>query len=449
MQLIRAHVGDHAGILRLVAVATIAGGVTGVVSESFGLLLRDVGRARGELIGWAHGSAGAGLVLVLGLAATSAAVAAWLVHRVEPHAEGSGIPRVEAVVEGRAEPGRLRILPVKYVGGLLAIGGGLALGREGPLVQMGGVIGAQCSRIARLTAEDMRMIVAGGAAAGLATAFHAPIAGGVFVLEELFKRFDHRATLATLAATASGFAATHLLVSDRTEFSVPHLPPPALRAAPLCVAVGIICGCLGVAYNKAVMAGLRISDASRIPVAGRAAGIGLVVGLLAWFEPSWVGTGDNLTQSALRGGGVLTTVLVVLGIRFVLGVISYAANTPGGLFAPMLVLGSHAGLAVGLVLSHVVRLDPGTTAALALIGLAAFFAASVQAPVTGIILASEMTGSVTWLPPMLGTVAIAMLVAMVLGSEPIYDALTTRAARNARQNLIEEVDSGSAARQGT
>ena len=140
--------------------------------------------------------------------------------RVEPHAEGSGIPRVEAVVEGRAEPGRLRILPVKYLGGLLAIGGGLALGREGPLVQMGGVIGAQCARITRLAASDMRMIVAGGAAAGLATAFNAPIAGGVFVLEELFKRFDPRATVSTLTASAAGFAATHLLVHDHTDFTV-------------------------------------------------------------------------------------------------------------------------------------------------------------------------------------------------------------------------------------
>ena len=418
-------------------VASIAGALTGLVSETFGLLVRDVGHLRGDFIRWAHATGPWTLLLVLGAAGASAAVAAWLVHRVEPHAEGSGIPRVEAVVEGRAEPGRLRIVPVKYLGGLVAIGGGLALGREGPLVQMGGVIGAQCARVARLTTQDMRMIVAGGAAAGLATAFNAPIAGGVFVLEELFKRFDPRATVSTLSASAAGFAATHLLVADHTDFTMPRVPEPSLRQAPLLLVVGVLCGVLGVAYNKAVLAGLRIGDRSTIPATWRALGIGVGVGFVAWFAPSWVGTGDNLTQAALTGSGVFGTVVSIFAVRFVLGVVSYAANAPGGLFAPMLVLGSHAGLAVGLFLAPMTRLAPGTTAALALVGMAAFFTSSVQAPVTGIILASEMTGSVTWLPPMLGAVAIAMVIAMLLGSEPIYDALTTRAARNVRINRRE------------
>ena len=202
--------------------------------------------------------------------------------------------------------------------------------------------------------------------------------------------------------------------------------------------VGVLCGLLGVLYNKAILAGLRIGDRSRVPVVSRAVAIGVAVGLVGWFAPSWVGTGDGLTQAALSGGGALGAVLLVFVVRFALGVGSYAANAPGGLFAPMLVLGSHAGLAVGLALSVFTPLAPGTTAALALIGMAAFFTASVQAPVTGVILASEMTGSVTWLPPMLGTVAIAMLIAMLLGSEPIYDALTTRAARNAEKNREEE-----------
>ncbi|HWU33578.1 MAG TPA: chloride channel protein, partial [Marmoricola sp.] len=139
---------QHASILRLVVVAAVAGAITGVVSETFGLLVADAGRERTSFVRWAHSFSGIGLVLVLTGASVVVGIAAWLVNRVEPHAEGSGIPRVEAVVEGRAEPGRLRILPVKYVGGLLAIGGGLALGREGPLVQMGGVIAAQCARVA-------------------------------------------------------------------------------------------------------------------------------------------------------------------------------------------------------------------------------------------------------------------------------------------------------------
>jgi len=258
------------------------------------------------------------------------------------------------------------------------------------------------------------------------------------VLEELFRRFDPRATVSTLSASAAGFAATHLLVADHTDFTMPKLPEPSLHQAPLCLAVGTVCGLLGVAYNRAILTGLRLGDRSRVPVVPRAVAIGVAVGLVGWVAPTWVGTGDNLTQAALTGGGTLGAVVLVFVVRFALGVGSYAANAPGGLFAPMLVLGSHAGLGVALASAAVAPLAPGMAAALALVGMAAFFTASVQAPVTGVILASEMTGSVTWLPPMLGSVAIAMLIAMLLGSEPIYDALTTRAARNAERNRDEE-----------
>lgn len=422
------------GTLRLVVVAGVAGAVTGVVAATFGALLDDAGDQRARLLGWAHhhGVLGVLTAAVVVIAAIYLAMA--LVHHIEPHAEGSGIPRVEAVVEGRAEPEHPRVLPIKYLGGLAAIGGGLALGREGPSVQMGGVVGAVGARWARLRGADLRMVIAGGAAAGLATAFNAPIAGGVFVLEELLKRFDPRATLAALAASGAGFAATGLIADGAPVFSVPRLPDPALGQAPLVGAVALVCGLAAVAYNRAVLLGLRWSDRSRMPISARAVLIGLLVLAVAWVRPGWVGSGDGLTQTALLGAGSLAGLLLVLAVRSVLGVVSYAANTPGGLFAPMLVLGSTVGLSVARAAGRLVHLAPGLAAALALTGLAAFFAASVQAPVTGLVLASEMTGSVTWLPPMLGAVALAMLVARLLGERSIYDALADRSARNAALN---------------
>lgn len=426
---------QSASLLGLVIVAALAGAITGAAASSFGLLLRGVGRLRADFVSWAHHHGVLGVITVLVVPAVAVALAAWLVHRIEPHAEGSGIPRVEAVVEGRAEPGRFRILPVKYLGGLLAIGGGLALGREGPSVQMGGVIATVCARAFRLSRADLRTVVAGGAAAGLATAFNAPIAGGVFVLEELFRRFEARTTLATLSASAAGFAITHVMGDGGTDFVVPRLPAPTLGESPVVLIVGLVCGVLGVAYNKSVMAGLRYVDRSRIPGAVRGVVIGVGVGVLVWFMPTWVGSGDNLTQRALTGHhGVLWLVAVLVATRFVLGVVSYAANTPGGLFAPMLVLGSQTGLLIGLLAAQLVGLPAGVPAALALTGMAAFFASSVQAPVTGLILATEMTGVVSWLAPMLGAVAVAMLVARLFDSAPIYDALAARSARNARIN---------------
>lgn len=427
-------------LLRFIGAAALIGVATGLMASTFHILLDEATRLRLALLEWAHGNSLVGLVIFVGVCSAAVATAAALVHRVEPHAEGSGIPRVEAVVEGRTEPGRRRILPVKYVGGLLAMGAGLALGREGPSVQMGGNIAITTCRLMHMTRHDLRVLVAAGAAAGLATAFNAPIAGGVFVLEELVRRFDPRTTLGTLISSGMGFAGSQLLLSNELEFEIAPISDPSLVHVPFMVAVAVVTGALALAYNRAVMAGLRVADASTWPVEVRAALIGASIGAVGWISPSVVGGGHNLTQEALLGQGTLLTACGILLVRFVLGVVSYAAGTPGGLFAPMLVLGSQAGLAVGLIGTWLAPDSAPEPAALALIGMAAFFTASVQAPVTGIVLATEMTGATAVLPPMLGACAVAMLVAHVLKATPIYDALTARAARAARINAQEAAD---------
>jgi CIC family chloride channel protein len=415
-------------LIGFVMAAALVGVLTGVSAASFRLLLERAARLRASLAGWAHGS-WVGLIVVVLVCTAATTVAAALVHRIEPHAEGSGIPRVEAVADGRVRPDRFRILPVKYIGGLLAIGSGMALGREGPSVQMGGTAAVIVATLTRRNLTDLQILVAGGAAAGLATAFNAPIAGGVFVLEELVKRFDPRTTIATLVASASGFAAAHLMVESKTDFHMARLADPRLVEAGWVVAIGIFTGLLGVFYNAAVMFALRQADASRLPKEVRAAATGALVGLLVWVAPDLAGSGDNLTQNALLGRGALLAVTGVLMLRFVLGVVSYAAATPGGLFAPMLVLGSQSGLIVGLVALHLTPHTVPSLAACALIGMAAFFTASVHAPVTGLILATEMTGNTNQLPPMLGACAVAMLVAVALRSQPIYDRLAHRSAQ--------------------
>jgi CIC family chloride channel protein len=417
-------------LIGFVLAAAMVGVLTGLSAASFRLLLEQAARLRTGLAGWAHHHWW-GLIVVVLVCTAAATVAAALVHRVEPHAEGSGIPRVEAVADGRVRPDRFRLLPVKYVGGLLSIGSGMALGREGPSVQMGASAAVIVATVTRRNLADLRLLVAAGAAAGLATAFNAPIAGGVFVLEELVKRFDPRTTVATLVASASGFLAAHLLVESRYDFAMKPIADPRIVESGWILAIGVVTGLLAVLYNGAVMAALRRADASRLPREARAAATGALVGLLVWFAPNLVGSGDGLTQAALYGHGALLAVTGVLVLRFALGVVSYAAATPGGLFAPMLVLGSQAGLIVGLVAIHLTPHAVPSLPACALIGMAAFFTASVHAPVTGLILATEMTGNTSQLPPMLGACAVAMLIAIALRSAPIYDRLAERAARGA------------------
>jgi len=414
--------------LILALLSVIVGGASGLIGAAFRLALTRADHVRDLLIAWAHGRRFAGLLLIMAMCVTATAIAAWLVRRYSPQASGSGIPHVEAVLNGELPQAPFLLIPVKFIGGVLAIGCGLALGREGPSVQMGASVAHLLGKVFRRPWPDCRALLAAGAGAGLATAFNAPIAGAIFVLEELVRRFDTRITIATFGASAGAIAVSRALLGQSPDFHVGPLPFAGFGVLPVYLALGIIAGLLGVAYNRALLGALAAADRSRRwPVELRAAAVGAQVGLLAWFAPRIVGGGDPITQRALDGMDALGIVSLVLIIRFGLGAISYAAQTPGGLFAPMLVLGAQSGLIFGTVCC---RWFPGVAASpapFAVVGMAAFFTAVVRAPLTGIILVTEMTGSFTLLLPMLGACFAATLVPTLLRNAPIYDSLRERA----------------------
>ena len=252
----------------------------------------------------------------------------------------------------------------------------------------------------------------------------------MFVLEELARRFDTRITIATLGASAGAIAVARFLVGQAPDFQVTPLPYPGFETLPVHLALGLGAGLLGVAYNRAILGALAVADRlPACPVELRAALIGAAVGLLAWFAPELVGGGDALTQRALTVTDPLGLLASVFALRFVLGAVSYAAATPGGLFAPMLVLGAQGGLLFGLVCGQWFPQVTASLTDLAIVGMAAFFTAVVRAPVTGIILATELTGGFTLLLPMLGACFTAMMVPALLDSAPIYDSLRERALR--------------------
>jgi len=306
------------------------------------------------------------------------------------------------------------------------MGTGLALGREGPSVQMGASLAHLLGRVAHRNEDECKALLAAGAGAGLATAFNAPIAGAVFVLEELVRHFELPTTIATLGASASAIGAARFLLGQAPDFQVAPILYPGLATLPIHFTLGIAAGLVGVAYNRAILGALRATDHLGWPSDFCAAAIGAVVGLLAWFAPGLVGSGDAITQRMLGREAVFMVGLVFVFIfllRFALGAVSYAARTPGGLFAPMLVLGSQVGLLFGTV-CH--RWFPGVATnptEYSVVGMAALFTAVVRAPVTGIILAIELTGTFTLLLPMLGACFAAMLVTTLLHSPPIYDSL--------------------------
>src|SRR5271166_4930931 len=202
-------VREHGSLLVLALLAFAVGGTSGLLGAVFRLVLERSDRFRGA---------------VIGISAIATGLAAWLVRKFAPGAKGSGIPDVEALLRDEQPPPPLILIPVKFLGGVLAMGAGLALGREGPTVQMGAGIGHFLATAFRRNQDDVKALLAAGAGAGLATAFSAPIAGAVFVLEELVRRFDTRITVTTLCASGSAIAVARLLLGNGPDFQLEPLP---------------------------------------------------------------------------------------------------------------------------------------------------------------------------------------------------------------------------------
>lgn len=421
------------------AVAIVAGAFIGFVGGAFRWCLQRADDLRVDLSDWAHELAGPGWLVPMAATALGATLAA-LVVRWMPLAAGSGIQHVEAVSRGDATPPELRLLPAKFVGGVLGIGSGLLLGREGPTVHMGAAIGAALARCARLGDAMVRMLQTAVGGAGLAVAFNAPIGGVLFTLEEVTKGFRLQTVLATAFAAATGVGCARLVVGDHPDFTVPEVNSPGLGWLPLFVVFGLATGCLGVFYNRLVL-GLvdHVKLVPRIPTVAKAAVIGAVIGLVMFVHPLATGGGDDLTQEILGGGRSLELSVVVgfLALRFLAGPLSYAAAVPGGLFAPLLAVGTLWGVLFSGCFDAV---WPGSHASLAvpmaIVGMSAFFAATVRAPVTGIVLVVEMTATTSVLVPMLAATAAAVLAAELLGSPPIYDSLRERMPAEPGKNPV-------------
>jgi chloride channel protein, CIC family len=420
--------GPPGNLFVLAFLAPIVGAASGLLGASFRLAFAHADRLRDELIVWAHGQKTAGLLLVTAFCAAATAIAAWLVRRYSPRASGSGVPVVEAVLERELlDESPFRLIPVKFFGGLLALGAGLALGREGPTIQMGASTAHLVGKIFKRNWPDCRVLLAAGAGAGLATAFNAPIGGSIFVLEELVQRFEQRLATVTLGASSTAIAVARLLLGDAPDFHVQAMAFPRSGIDPLFFVLGALAGITAIAYNHAILGAIGTAERlSRWPVELRAALIGGAVGMLAWIAPGLVGGGDSITQRTLAGGGTRALIPVLFLVRFGLGSMSYAAATPGGLFAPLLVLGAQLGLLFGLFCRFIfsgLNIQPE---GFAVVGMAAFFSGVVRAPLTGIVLVTEMTGNATMLLPMLGACFAAMLLPTLLRNAPIYDSLRER-----------------------
>ena len=364
------------------------------------------------------------------------ASAGFITSRYAPEASGSGIPHVKAVLLQLRPMRWQRILPVKFIGGILAIGAGFSLGREGPTVQMGAAVAKMLSEVLKVPKRSRSQLIAAGAGAGLAAAFNAPLAGFIFTIEELQREMSPLTYGTALIAAVVADIVTRTFTGQFPSFHISGYPTPPLAALPLFAVLGLLCGVMGVLFNRGLLRSLRLFHSwTRWPSWVRPALVGVIVGLLAWWLPSVVGGGHSTAELVLRGkaytllGGHITLprlvgfLLLLLVVKFALTIISYASGVPGGIFAPLLVLGALIGAIMGRIAGIWWPSMAHTPAAFAVIGMAAAFSAIVRAPLTGIVLILEMTGNYQQLFPLVVASLIAYLVAEHMHNKPIYETL--------------------------
>jgi len=412
---------------RLFPRAALVGLLCGVLATAFraALALGDNLRIR-MLIG-AHRAGPLGICIPIIVCAAGVAIAVHIVRRYAPEASGSGIPHLEAVLHRLRDLRWRRIIPVKFLSGMLAMGCGLGLGREGPTVQMGGSIGAAVAAWLKIGERDRLVLIAAGAGAGLAAAFNAPLAGVIFVLEEVQRDFRPAVFGATFLAAAVADIVARFASGQLPVFAIPSYPMPALGALPYFAIAGIAAGVIGLVYSKSLIATLNIY--SRIPsrfIVPTAAGIGAVAGIIAWQQPLAVGGGHHLAEVILDGHIALIAIPGWYLLRHIFSQASYGTGASGGIFAPMLGLGALTGLAVGKLAHH---LSPGLVpipAVFAVVGMAAYFTAVVRAPLTGIVLIVEMTGNYSQMLPLLVACFCAYMFSEWAGILPIYETLLER-----------------------
>lgn len=422
--------GEESGrcLLRALGVAALGGILVGLVGGAFrwGLVFFDA--IRPGFLEWSRSLGWWGIFLPVGLAALASAGARAMVRRV-PIAAGSGVQYVEALARDEVRPAPASVVPVKVFGGWLGIGvGSLALGREGPTIQIGSVIGSECARLFRLGEDVLRELQVAMGGAGLAVAFNAPLGGAMFVFEEVMKSFRLRITLLTLVGVAAAVTVARLILGGGPDFVLAEPAGGGIGLFLTACIFGGVCGGLGALYNRTIL-GLQDmwARANGVPVEIRAAGVGALLGVFGWLSPWITGGGDPTTQHLFAQGQPLSFLLVLLIVRWIVGPLSYATGNPGGIFSPLLLVGAVLGFVVAALATRVgTGMDPN---ALAIVGMAAFFAGVVRAPFTGVVLISEMTNTTTLIVPMLGAALAATLVATLLRDNPIYDSLRERMLR--------------------
>jgi CIC family chloride channel protein len=360
----------------------------------------------------------------LAVPALMSLAAGLLLAWVFPDVRGSGIPQTKAAYHLHGGRMRWRIPIGKFITGVMCVGGGHSMGREGPSVQIGAGIASALGQWLELTPSRIRDLVPVGAAAALAAAFNTPVAAVLFALEEIIGDMNARLIGSAVAASVAAVIVARSILGDDPVFHVSayQLMHPAELAA--YAALGIVGGLVSAVFSVALLrwrsAWLRLPARTRFlqPALG-----GLMIGALLVVEPAVAGVGYEYVDQALNGEMVLTTMAALGALKILATITSYVSGNAGGIFAPTLFIGAMTGGTVGAVVNMYAPFPTAGAGAYALVGMGAVFAGIIRAPITSVIMIFELTQDYDIIVPLMVANMLSLLLSRRLQREPVYGAL--------------------------
>ncbi len=373
---------------------------------------------------------------------------AWMLAKIvarEPMCTGSGIPQVKGVLMGRMSMNWASVLPAKIAGGVLAIGAGMSLGREGPSVQIGACAGQGIGRLSQSSDRGLeaRTLLVAGAGAGLAAAFNAPLAGVIFGLEELQRTFSAAGLLVSITAAVTAAAVTELFFGSSPVFSLGYLLPMPLDMLGWLAVLGLFVGALGRMFNPSLLwaqdfyerLGLKGMCKPLLPL--------LLAACLGFVLPEILGGGNRLVDALAVESYSLAFLCLLFAGKFLFTMLCFGSGVPGGIFLPMLVLGALGGAIFGHLLAAAGLFPAMYLPDMIVFGMAAYFAVVVKSPVTGSVLIMEMTGSFQHMLALLIVSLSAYAVSDLTGGRPVYGELLGRLLRRNKgreKKILSRVD---------
>lgn len=400
----------------------LIGIVAGLVAIIYRLLLTKAEKLLFFAVDYIHGDVVKIILWMLFL--TVLAIIVGKLVKWEPMISGSGIPQVSGEMKGYLSQNPVKVIIAKIIGGTLSIVGGLSLGREGPSIQLGAMAGKKLAQVQKKGKTKEKTYISCGAGAGLAAAFNAPLAGVMFTLEEIHKNFDGRVIVSVMTAAVTADFLAKSVFGLSTVFQYNSSTPIPLTLYGLVIILGIIVGVSGAFYNKCMVKGQKLyAKLKMIKPEYRIIIPFLVAGVFALVYPKVLAGGSVMVDILVKNNFVLSTLLTMLIIKFLYSVICFGSGASGGIFYPLLVLGSFIGASFGIVCISSLGVNDIFMDKFIILAMAGFFAATVRAPITGIILIAEMTGSLEHMISISLVSVVAYVVAYLCKSEPIYSSL--------------------------